>query len=416
MTWNDEATLPFVPVGEVYFSPVFGGDIVYIIDNSAANFWRYSISSKTWTHLAAPGLAGEWAIRTLVPDDETNPTRLFTASEEGVDVAYPNDHLGDAIRISTYNIATNVWTHGAECPPYLIRMNHGAVVGGPFLADEIVTGVTSGATGYIRTVGGGLLDVVQITTLRFDQAEDIIGTDSGATATLDGAGASFGPAAPWRYCYERINIRSMVYEDATHLYVWVTRYPHGAGAANRYDCRVLSYNPVADDWEALSANDYAPGTSVLWDQFQRCAAINPAGTVLYCGVGNGAVLPTGRYYVTYTIGTDTYLPVATGGGGFYNDFWFVASRHKLWFGVAGGAGAPVGAFGFIDTVDDSLNEAYFPSDAGADNEMPRRWGNGENPLGDPINMISFASVTAPEIRKYGSFLPLAQTDPATGVT
>jgi hypothetical protein len=64
-----------------------------------------------------------------------------------------------------------------------LRIDHGTVTGGPFQADETITGGTSAATATVDVVGDGFLDVSAVSGT-FQDDETIQGGTSSASATV----------------------------------------------------------------------------------------------------------------------------------------------------------------------------------------------------------------------------------------
>ncbi len=65
--------------------------------------------------------------------------------------------------------------------PYVTKLTHGTVTGGPFQAGETVTGGTSSATGQVAWVGNGFLELIDVSGA-FTAGETVSGGTSSASA------------------------------------------------------------------------------------------------------------------------------------------------------------------------------------------------------------------------------------------
>lgn len=111
--WAIETGLPFTPIspGTIYFSSIIeeipNVYVVYVIDASNTEFWKYSLTDKEWTKLASPTYTAQNCYRTLA----INPlgTKLACVSEGAS--SYP---IGR--RIEIYTIGTDTWAASAQTP------------------------------------------------------------------------------------------------------------------------------------------------------------------------------------------------------------------------------------------------------------------------------------------------------------
>ncbi len=116
-TWIVERGLPFVPVREIFFSPIVGST-VYVIDDGQ-NFQKYNLATDTWTALTGPDFAGGGG-STIV-----NCYRTLALSPNGTKLACPSDgnraasgtfKTGGGRRIEIYNIASDSWSASTTLP------------------------------------------------------------------------------------------------------------------------------------------------------------------------------------------------------------------------------------------------------------------------------------------------------------
>jgi hypothetical protein len=158
MAWEFEEPLPFIPTGDLFFSPIFG-DTIYVIDQGT-NFASYNVATHAWTGLSAP-TAGFTCQRNLVPDDVNNPTRLFCISDSAGNLC--------GLRISTYTIGTDTWVDSPLAPDYNETLN--GAPSGVFIVGEIVLGAIMGATGYFISQSGPSINVTPNTFVRYQVGE-----------------------------------------------------------------------------------------------------------------------------------------------------------------------------------------------------------------------------------------------------
>ena len=116
-TWIVERGLPFVPVREIFFSPIVGST-VYVIDDGQ-NFQKYNLATDTWTALTGPDFAGGGG-STII-----NCYRTLALSPNGTKLACPSDgrtapsgifKTGGGRRIEIYNISGDSWTASTTLP------------------------------------------------------------------------------------------------------------------------------------------------------------------------------------------------------------------------------------------------------------------------------------------------------------
>ncbi len=116
-TWIVERGLPFVPVNQIFFSPIVGST-VYVIDNGQ-NFQKYNLATDTYTALTGPNYAGGGG-STIV-----NCYRTLALSPNGTKLACPSNGIiapsgifktSGGKRIEIYNISGDSWTESTTLP------------------------------------------------------------------------------------------------------------------------------------------------------------------------------------------------------------------------------------------------------------------------------------------------------------
>ena len=118
---------------------------------------------------------------------------------------------------------------------------------------------------------------------------------------------------PFNVSRER-SIKSFCFADDDTIWAWVKR-------DGQLKMKCVRYVISTDTW-----TEFLLDTGVLAVNQARCAAINAAGTIVYCGaqgVGAGC-------YGTYTIGTDTYAQSGDYAG---INFSWAHDPLRLWYGA-----------------------------------------------------------------------------------
>ncbi|KKL25984.1 hypothetical protein LCGC14_2399820, partial [marine sediment metagenome] len=115
-TWIVERGLPFVPAGEIFFSPIVGST-VYVIDQ-AQNFQKYNLATDTYTALTGPNRDGG-------NFSSINCYRTLALSPNGTKLACPSNattapsgtfKTSGGQRIEIYNIGGDSWSESTTLP------------------------------------------------------------------------------------------------------------------------------------------------------------------------------------------------------------------------------------------------------------------------------------------------------------
>jgi len=313
--WEYSGDLPFTMTGSLGFSPVLydsstNEQYIYVIDRSAAQFWKFNVTHPQWIKLTDPPSAGTNANRMIVPDGADSNV-LYTIGTSRT-------------TISKYSISTNTWTEGTAVPYESPSMAVSNRVGGNFTAGDTVTGSVTTATGEIISDSGTVVHVVQLTDIEFTTADSL---DNGGGKTCDVDTVANG---------EQYAITSFVWYAADDIRCWVNY--------STDDFRCIKYDYTADTWTVASSTKVT-GTTGL-SGHPAAAKTN----VIYVGWLGDAITA----WSTYTISTDTYSLNAgdiTGGTQFTETY----DRDKLWYNKQ----ATGGGLGYMDTSDDSNNGEQF---------------------------------------------------------
>ena len=115
-TWIVERGLPFVRVGQIFFSPIVGST-VYVIDQ-AQNFQKYNLATDTYTALTGPNYHGG-------NSQSINCYRTLALSPNGTKLACPSNGIeapsgsfktSGGQRIEIYNISGDSWSASTTLP------------------------------------------------------------------------------------------------------------------------------------------------------------------------------------------------------------------------------------------------------------------------------------------------------------
>ena len=195
-----------------------------------------------------------------------------------------------------------------------------------------------------------------------------------------------GGGLSWR------NIKSFCFADDDTIWAWVKRNGFNQMKCYRY---VIS----TDTW-----TEFVNNTGVLAVNQARCAAINAAGTIVYCGEQGAAA----SCYGTYTIGTDAYAQSGAYAGVNYS---WAHDPLRLWFFESGGL-ITDRRYGYFDIEALAYHDDYWLAGP------PTRTSGGY--LGSDLNAIVDEAQTIaganPMVWWDGAIVPTVQTLPATEVT
>lgn len=187
------------------------------------------------------------------------------------------------------------------------------------------------------------------------------------------------------------NIKSFCFADDDTIWAWVKR-----NAFNQMKC--VRYVISTDTW-----TEFANNTGVLAQNQARCAAINAAGTIVYCGyqgVADGC-------YGTYTIATDAYAQSADHGG--YAYCW-AHDPLRLWYVRTVGALADR-RYGYLNIETLAFNDNYW--EAGPPTRTAIGFlGSDLRAIVDEAQAIAGAN---PYVWWNGAIVPTVQTNPATEI-
>ena len=188
------------------------------------------------------------------------------------------------------------------------------------------------------------------------------------------------------------NIKSFCFADNDTIWAWVKRTAFLQMKCYRY---VIS----TDTW-----TEFANNTGVLAQNQARSAAINAAGTIVYCAE-QGAVAGC---YGRYTIGTDAYWQSGTPGG--INYCW-AHDPQRLWYASVVGALADR-RYGYFDIEALAYNNNYWLAGP------PTR--TAQFCIGSNLQAIVDQAQTLAGANPYvwwdGALIPIVQTLPATEIT
>ncbi len=188
-----------------------------------------------------------------------------------------------------------------------------------------------------------------------------------------------------------LRIASFVFIDDDTIWAWIKR-----NGMLRFKC--VRYVISTDTW-----TEFANDTGVLAVNQARSAAINAAGTIVYCGEQGAAA----GCYGSYIIATDTYAQsVSTG-----SNYCFAHDPHRLWYFFP----APPIAdrrYGYLDVETLTYHNDYWEAGPPSRTSMTSM-GSDLNAIVDHSQALAGAN---PFVWWNGVIPPLAQTDPATGVT
>jgi len=153
------------------------------------------------------------------------------------------------------------------------------------------------------------------------------------TTGLWASSSQVGPVSQFQ------NIRSFCFADDDTIWAWVLRNFQARMKCFRY---VIS----TDTW-----TEFPNDTGILAVNQARCAAINAAGTIVYCGESGAAA----GCYGTYTIGTDGYAQSAAHANYVYS---WAHDPLRLWY--ARSAGPLVDRrYGYFDIEALAFNDNYW---------------------------------------------------------
>jgi hypothetical protein len=95
-------------------------------------------------------------------------------------------NLDDAQWRAALQATATAYLQAADIVIITTRLSHGAVTNGPFVSGETVTGVTSGSSAVISTVGSGYVEVGSVTGAGFEADETItVLTKSAVLSAVD---------------------------------------------------------------------------------------------------------------------------------------------------------------------------------------------------------------------------------------
>lgn len=203
--------------------------------------------------------------------------------------------------------------------------------------------------------------------------------------------------------------RALVWENDDTLWVWcVEGYANGA-TGNVWDFygKCVRYVPSTDtwtpfDWPTLLLRRFNVGYPWTWYGLPRGAAIKNDGSEVYVGCAYYDM-----YWKKYTVATNTYSALFS-----LNPtdlFCYIYDRTRLWFFTAGSTCQQ----GYLNTADDTLHYDQFTENI---QRTAGYGGYGGVRSGASPAITAHARATPPELMSEGSFIPLVQTNPATGVT
>lgn len=122
MAWIDEVALPFVPDGQVFFSPILNkessaadpGD-VFVIDQGNTNFYKYNVGTQTWTALTPPTYTSSAPSRphfnrTLAISPDGRKLACCSHGTYYTGGAFASYRIGGGRRHEIYDIASDTWT------------------------------------------------------------------------------------------------------------------------------------------------------------------------------------------------------------------------------------------------------------------------------------------------------------------
>lgn len=187
------------------------------------------------------------------------------------------------------------------------------------------------------------------------------------------------------------SLKSFCFSDDDTIWAWAKR-----DAFLRMKC--VRYVISTDTW-----TEFANDTGVLVQNQARCAAINAAGAIVYCGEQGAA---TG--YGTYTIATDAYAQSAAHANFTY---CWAHDPQRLWYIHSVG---PIEdrRYGYLDIETLAYHNAHWLAGPPSRTSL-YHLGSDLNSIVDNAQTIAGAN---PWVWWDGAILPTAQTDPATGVT
>lgn len=172
--------------GRVFFKPVGGNGYVDLgdVDDLSANYSEET-SSLNSNRTAAKAKVRE----TTESTDLTMAATCRELPEFNVAAAFRGDDFQDANQAEGYRalaefagLADDMYVDLGHRDPFVLKLHHGAVSGGPFEVGETVTGGTSSATGVVAWQESGFLELVNISG-DFEAGEEITGGTSMATVT-----------------------------------------------------------------------------------------------------------------------------------------------------------------------------------------------------------------------------------------
>ena len=185
------------------------------------------------------------------------------------------------------------------------------------------------------------------------------------------------------------NIKSFCFTDDDTIWAWVKR-----NAQLRMKC--VRYVISTDTW-----TEFANDTGVLASNQARCAAINAAGTIVYCGEQGAAA----GCYGSYTIATDAYAQSAAHGGYVY---CWAHDPERLWYATSGGV-ITDRRYGYFDIEAIAFHDDYWL--AGPPSRTALSFlGSDLLTIVDNVQTIAGAN---PMVWWDGAIGPTVQTDPAT---
>ncbi|KKN00609.1 hypothetical protein LCGC14_1136120 [marine sediment metagenome] len=187
------------------------------------------------------------------------------------------------------------------------------------------------------------------------------------------------------------SIRSFCFADDDTIWAWVQR-----DAQLRMKC--VRYVISTDTW-----TEFANETGVLASNQARCAAINTAGTIVYCGEQGVA----GGCYGSYTIATDAYAQSAA-----HVSYTYVWGHDpaRLWYARNVGA-IPDRRYGYFDIEALVYHNDYW--EAGPPSRTSITYVGCD--LDSIVDLAQAIAGANPFVWWNGLLVPTVQTDAATGV-